>query len=496
MVSSLLKTGLKSTAKRSPRIIRHAAEESLDNWGWLTKNLDSTQSALVKEAAARNNMDISDPALQQRGLSAATKESVDTALDEDFSFAAFERRIQALDELASDPRVLDEIANNVSDERANPGIIKGKQARRIQARKQVSNPPTTRADSIQPNLPQEEIDLYIEQATEILRAGGRNRKDVGYLVDKNGEPFRLDQKGWVKVEGKDVKKYALISQRLKNARNAKLQEIRQQKVNITTPEGTDQKEFYADPDPLAQHKAGIEEPHHRAGLHPVAKLKEGLSDRESLMFDKYLEKHGILAGNSRFNRDNLPKDVHKLLHSWLTRHKLMLGKQDISELSLSQRKKFIDRFIRELKVADKKTYQLMRKKRRGDTLKINPKKKGKTRKKPNPTQFPEQIQRHIARSQEIGIPEPTWKSGSIDYTWRPETNTGQIDIPPQSAKGFKGLRDEFFEQIEELPSGSVWELNPKFKDEKRRRIYAKLFGNDPRITRNPDETLGWVLTIP
>ena len=117
-------------------------------------------------------------------------------------------------------------------------------------------------------------------------------------------------------------------------------------------------------------------------------------------------------------------------------------------------------------------------------------------KKTKPTQFPDNIQRHIQRSQEIGIPEPQWKSGSIDYTWRPQSGTGQIDIPPQSAKGFKGLRDEFFKQIEELPSGSVWELNPKFKDEQRRRIYARLFGKDARITRNPDPTLGWVLTVP
>ena len=117
-------------------------------------------------------------------------------------------------------------------------------------------------------------------------------------------------------------------------------------------------------------------------------------------------------------------------------------------------------------------------------------------KKTKPTQFPDNIQRHIKRSQEIGITEPQWKSGSIDYTWRPQSGTGQIDIPPQSAKGFKGLRDEFFEQIEKLPSGSVWELNPKFKDEQRRRIYASLFGKDARITRNPDPTLGWVLTVP
>ena len=122
--------------------------------------------------------------------------------------------------------------------------------------------------------------------------------------------------------------------------------------------------------------------------------------------------------------------------------------------------------------------------------------KGLKIKKTKPTQFPDKIQRHIDRSQEIGITEPSWKDGSIDYIWRPQSNTGQIDIPPQSMKTFKGLRDEFFGQIEDLPSGSVWELNPKFKDAKRRRIYAKLFESDKRITRNADETLGWILRVP
>ena len=117
-------------------------------------------------------------------------------------------------------------------------------------------------------------------------------------------------------------------------------------------------------------------------------------------------------------------------------------------------------------------------------------------KKVEPTHFSDWIRKHIKRSQEIGIKEPVWKDGSINYTWRPQSNTGQIDIPPQSAKSFKGLRNEFFEQIDNLPSGSVWELNPQFKDEKRRRIYARLFKGDKRITRNADETLGWVLRVP
>ena len=69
----------------------------------------------------------------------------------------------------------------------------------------------------------------------------------------------------------------------------------------------------------------------------------------------------------------------------------------------------------------------------------------------NSNVFPDQIQNHIKRSQEIGITEPTWKNGKIDYTWRPETNTGQIDIPEQTTfnkKGFKGLKDDFYSQIE------------------------------------------------
>ena len=120
-------------------------------------------------------------------------------------------------------------------------------------------------------------------------------------------------------------------------------------------------------------------------------------------------------------------------------------------------------------------------------------------KKTNPTQFPERIQKHIQRSQEIGITEPTWKNGKIDYTWRPETNTGQIDIPEQTnfnKKGFKGLKDEFYSQIEELPSGSVWELNPNPNKPRLRPIYARLFKGDPRIVPNPDPSLGWILTIP
>jgi hypothetical protein len=164
-----------------------------------------------------------------------------------------------------------------------------------------------------------------------------------------------------------------------------------------------------------------------------------------------------------------------------------LGPEDISKQDLVARSKEIGERIEGIE--DVKIEEAVERAHRG----------GLSVKKTNPTQFPERIQKHIQRSKEIGITEPTWKNGKIDYTWRPETNTGQIDIPEQTnfnKKGFKGLKDDFYSQIEELPSGSVWELNPNPKKPRLRPIYARLFKGDPRIVPNPDPSLGWILTIP
>ena len=365
---------------------------------------------------------------------------------------------------------------------AKEGILSGTGARRLQGSLQIKPEKVTRAPSVTPNLPQTEIDDYITDATAKLRAGGRNRKDVDYLIDKDGLVFRMDQK---KTLPDGTKQYALIQQGLKNTRNAKLDPIRKAKGDLTTKKGVDQREFYRDPNPADQHIQGVEQPHHRASLHASSKLKRGLSKREGDILDTYLETKGIPTGNNKFNRDNLPIEVHRKLHSWQKRNKIHLGDEDLTTLSLTQRKKYIDKFVEDMARSDVKTFELMKKYTKGSVTK-----------KTKPTQFPDKIQEHIKRSQEIGITEPSWKDGSIDYIWRPQSNTGQIDIPPQNLKTFKGLRDEFFNQIEDLPSGSVWELNPKFKDAKRRRIYSKLFEGDKRITRNADETLGWVLTIP
>lgn len=124
-----------------------------------------------------------------------------------------------------------------------PGVIKGSSARQILGSKQLSNPPAKRSKSIPPNLPQEVIDEYTQESATRLRAGEKNRIDVPYLVDADDRVYRLDQKGWEYDGDIKQKKYALIDVDLKRARNAKLDKIRQQKVNLTTKAGTDQKVF-------------------------------------------------------------------------------------------------------------------------------------------------------------------------------------------------------------------------------------------------------------
>ncbi len=247
-------------------------------------------------------------------------------------------------------RVLNRARKHISAPR-NKNRLPTQIGRALITQNQTPPPSPKRAKSIPPNLPQDEIDAYVEMAEAALLSGKRNRVDVPYLTDKDGRTFRLDNKG--------DHKYSLQDQELKNARNAKLIEIRAKKGNLTTRPGVDQREFYADPDFAARHKKNVEEPHHRAPLHPSSKLKEGLTIKERGQVDSILEAVGIVLGNDRFNRDNLPKAVHKKLHSWLKKNKLLLGDVDMSTLSMRERMKYLRQFIMEMQKSDQKTYELM-----------------------------------------------------------------------------------------------------------------------------------------
>tara|TARA_R100001463_G_scaffold108482_1_gene162993 strand:+ start:1055 stop:2113 length:1059 start_codon:yes stop_codon:yes gene_type:complete len=247
-------------------------------------------------------------------------------------------------------RIVNRARKNISAAR-NKNRLPTQIGRSLIAKNQTPPPSPKRAKSIPPNLPQEEIDAYVEMAEAALLSGKKNRVDVPYLTDKDGRTFRLDNKG--------NKKYGLQDQELKNARNAKLIEIRAKKGNLTTRPGVDQREFYADPDFAARHKKNVEEPHHRAPLHPSSKLKEGLTIKERAQVDSILDTVGIVLGNDKFNRDNLPKAVHKKLHSWLKKNKLLLGDVDMSTLSMRERMKYIRQFIMDMQKSDQKTYELM-----------------------------------------------------------------------------------------------------------------------------------------
>ena len=247
-------------------------------------------------------------------------------------------------------RVVNRVRKNISAPK-NKNRLPTKIGRQLIAQNQTPPPSPKRAKSIPPNLPQEDIDAYVEMAEAALLQGKKNRVDVPYLTDKDGRTFRLDNKG--------SKKYGLQDQELKNARNAKLIEIRAKKGNLTTRPGVDQREFYADPDFAARHKKNVEEPHHRAPLHPSSKLKEGLTIKERKQVDSILDTVGIVLGNDKFNRDNLPKAVHKKLHSWLKKNKLLLGNVDMSTLSMRERMKYLRQFIMEMQKSDQKTYKLM-----------------------------------------------------------------------------------------------------------------------------------------
>nr|BAR33368.1 hypothetical protein [uncultured Mediterranean phage uvMED] len=270
------------------------------------------------------------------------------------SFNDFSKTLSAADQYQSN---VAEMTRTIR--RPQQGVIKGPSARKILGNQQLTTPKTARSESIPPNLPQNIIDEYTQESSARLRAGEKNRVDVPYLVDADDRVYRLDQKGWEYDGDIKQKKYALIDVDLKRARNAKLDKIRQQKVNLTTRAGTDQKDFYADPDPKARHKKGIEEPHHRAPLHPSARLKSGLSKREGSMLDNFLESKGIVTGNSKYNRDNLPNEVHKKLHSWLKKNKLLTGNEDLTDLTLAQRKKYINQFVADMQKSDAKTFKIM-----------------------------------------------------------------------------------------------------------------------------------------
>ena len=376
MASSFVKGGIKALSKGAIKGTRKATTKAVKETGeQFFKRMDKeklvpeffsdiTRSDMIEQINLQEGTDNVDLESMFRGYAEGNTDAHKAVMDYTTTLSGashYQNRYESLRR-----KVYPNESKSMVQTAATPqsGVIKGSSARNILGNQQIATPPTKRAPSIPPNLPQEVIDEYTQEAAPRLRAGEKNRKDIPYLIDEDDKIYRLDQQGWEYVRtatGDTVyqKKYGLIDVDLKRARNAKLNKIRQQKVNLTTKAGTDQRDFYNDPDIEARHKKGLEEPHHRAPLHPSARLKSGLSKREGTILDNYLESKGIVTGNSKYNRDNLPNEVHKKLHSWLKKNKLLTGNEDLTGLSLAQRKKYIDKFIADMKKSDEKTFKVM-----------------------------------------------------------------------------------------------------------------------------------------
>ena len=126
-------------------------------------------------------------------------------------------------------------------------------------------------------------------------------------------------------------------------------------------------------------------------------------------------------------------------------------------------------------------------------------------KKTKPTEWSELRKRNIPIDVKL-YGKSEWKVGDAKVTWYPDPDDplkgrGQIDILDQASntkpKGVKALIKDFNDAIKEFPSGTKVELNPMWKDAKRRSIYENyVFKNNPNIKPNPDDTLGWIYTAP
>ena len=204
----------------------------------------------------------------------------------------------------------------------------------------------------------------------------------------------------------------------------------------------------------------------------IARIANGVrhkSPAERIAFFKTFENAGVYLGNHPKNIQKLSKEVNQVIKP--------------AEI------RAIDNAIRKM---DKRSKTLL------EEMLFSGK-------KAKPTQWSDFRARNIKRDVEL-FGQAEWKVGDAKVTWYPNKNNplkgrGQIDILEQAGKtnpkGVKALIKDFNDSLKDFPSGVQVELNPKWKDAKRRSIYENyVFKNHPNIKRNADPTLGWVYTAP
>ena len=109
--------------------------------------------------------------------------------------------------------------------------------------------------------------------------------------------------------------------------------------------------------------------HHRAGLEMYDWMFDGLDEQGQGEVRAFLQSIGVDPGNTKFNRMDLPQDVHGALHTYLRDDTDIeySGKQiqkmidGFTKMSAKEREPYIRDFVEWAQgMADEKTYELMR----------------------------------------------------------------------------------------------------------------------------------------
>ena len=93
------------------------------------------------------------------------------------------------------------------------------------------------------------------------------------------------------------------------------------------------------------------EAHHNMGLDQYGVFTPGLKPKEVTKLVSHVEQeHMRMLGNSQFNRLDLPKKVHNVLHRWeqMSAAKLQRNKLNIENRSLSERISMVDAYIQRI----------------------------------------------------------------------------------------------------------------------------------------------------
>ena len=111
-----------------------------------------------------------------------------------------------------------------------------------------------------------------------------------------------------------------------------------------------------------------DESHHVRGIDHWAWLFQGLNKAETLLFHKDLAKVGIVTGDKLFNRADLPKVVHDVLHAFMIQNGFLAPKKGIKHLRYPQRKQYVTKALQDQSVIEQVMYAMMQRFNKGEAV--------------------------------------------------------------------------------------------------------------------------------